>query len=275
MFSRIYKIAFVLAITVLSCSQLLSMPLFPEIAGHDIAFGARNTDVPLTVEWMTNGAQADTLTFTQKLLPDLNYQPYEATSYWPNWPLDPAYPIYNGSNPTPLFGGDLVLQVSFNNQDAPYINQQTNSQIDVSLTGTGTLEIWGDIPNPQIGSGLLWKINLDKVSLYGIANKQTYSLEGTGLIQESLIAAKYGLIGKSGAMRGSLDFFSNKPNGWIPNLYDPMTSPSRYNSNWNDDLSIRSAYSGETGLLVSEPFSIISLLVGGVSGLAFLRRYGK
>ncbi len=231
-----------------------AFPLFPEIVGHDINFGAFNVGGP--PEWATNGLAPDTLTYT------LGETHHEATAYWPAWPSPPAVPIFGAGG---VFGGDLALRVQFTGQDAPYVGP--GGIIDVSLTGTGMsaaipdLMIFGSLgaPGPVI---LLWAMDFDAVSLYGSSARSSYVLEGVGFIVAGEIAQRNNLIGRRGGMRGHLDF-PGAPPGWIPALYHPLQDPRQ--------AQFRAAYSGETGL-VPEP---ASLLVLGLGGLVLASRRRK
>jgi hypothetical protein len=228
-------------------------PLIPTLTGHDLQFGAHNGDGQ--VEYATNGTAPDTLVFTR------NDMDHEVSAYWPSWPSPPMLPVWDLSDPA-NFGGDLVLGVKFDGQDAPI------GPLTVSLTGRGLnenapdLEIWGKVTiGTTVLSGLLWALDLQQVSLYGYANSDAYVLEGTGTIADCLIAENYpGLIGSPGAMRGHLDFL-NRPAGWLTPLYDPLGTAF-------PQTCVRAAYSGETGL-VPEP-GAMSLLLLGVGAL--LRR---
>ena len=236
----------------------IGAPLLPTIDSHDFNFGAYNQDG--TFEYLTNGGAPDTLTYTWYSLD------HEVTAYWPDWPDLPVYPVWDLGG-MPNFGGDLVLNVQFTGQDAPYVGP--GGTIDVSLIGTGAneapgaadLEIYGTI---ELGantlSGLLWSLDLEDVSLYGYSDRDTYALEGVGTVVGGLVAEENSLIGTAGAMRGHLDFIDAIP-GWMPPEYDP-TDPNPMLD------AVRAAYSGETGV-IPEPASL-GLLVAGLSVL--LRR---
>jgi hypothetical protein len=229
-------------------------PLIPPIGLHDFGFGAHNGDQ--SIEYRTNGSAPDTLVFTRSTLD------HEVTAFSPNWPAPPTLPVWD-LNTLPGFGGDLVLGAQFTGQDAPI------GSLDVSLTGTGfhaptataDLEIWGKIvidANVTL-SGLLWAINLDQVSLYGQSNSMAYVLEGLGTIVGGEVPLHYGLApGSPAAMRGDLDFV-DRPAGWLPALYNPLSA--------GPDVTVRADYSGETGL-VPEP-AALGLFLGG---LMILRR---
>lgn len=247
-----------LGLTVLALAAYAgAAPLTPTITGHDMNFGAFNPP-GAPPEWATNGTLADTLSFG----PGGN----EVTAYWPGWPAPPVFPVFDAGG---VFGGDLVLQVMFTGQDAPYVGP--GGVIDVSLTGTGAapgpdLLIFGAIPGAGYTSPtLLWAIDLDAVSLYGYSNNDSYVLEGVGTIVGGAIAEQHQLFGQTGVMRGNLDFI-DRPAGWIPSLYDPLVDP--------DQFEIRAAYSGETGVgyAVPEPASMLALALGGFGLLARRRR---
>lgn len=236
-----------LILGIASISSGWAFPLFPTITGHDFNFGAFNGDG--TIEWSAGGTSPDTLFYTPS---DIDT---EVTAYWPFWPAPPVFPVFNLAG---AFGGDFVMGVMFTGQDAPYVGP--GGTIDVSLTGTGIdptgpdLFIVGAIP--ALGfSGVLWALDLDLVSLYGYSGLPSYVLEGVGTIAGGLVADKWGLVGKSGVMRGHLDFIDAPP-GWIPPLYDPTKSDL--------DYRIRAAFSGETGqgFAVPEPATMASLFAG-------------
>lgn len=246
----------VVVLVIFGSAAALAAPLTPTINGHDFGFGAYNADQ--AVEYATNGTAADTLMFTSSSLD------HEVTAYWPNWPSQPALPVWDLLG-VPNFGGDFVVGVEFTGQDAPYSGP--GGKIDVSLTGTGVpvrpggydLEIWGTVvldPNTVL-NGLLWAIDLDDVSLYGFSDDDTYVLEGIGTIVNGGVAEHFNLIGQAGAMRGHLDFV-DRPIGWIMPEYDPKTDV---------DFDVRAAYSGETGR-VPEPASMGLALLA----LATIRR---
>lgn len=232
-----------------------AFPLFPRITGHDFNFGAVNLpDGP--VEWATNGAAPDTLTY----IPSPTH--HEVTAYWPTWPAPPVFPVFDV--PGGIFGGDFFLDVRFTGQDAPYVGTTT---IDVSLTGTGNnpgpdLMIFGSVPGMGF-AGLLWAIELDTVSLYGYSTHPSYVLEGGGTIVDGIVAREFNLIGQTGVMRGNIDFF--EPPVMLPALYDPMVAYSNLPSQW------RAAYSGETGkgYVAPEPGTLV---VAGLAALALRRR---
>ena len=250
---RILLVSVVAALTAVS----QAFPLFPTIFGHDFNFGALNSSGP--AEYLTNGPAPDTLIYTG------SNADREVTAYWPFWPLPPVFEVFNGAG---MFGGDFHLQVQFTAQDAPYVGP--GGTIDVSLTGTGAnaagpdLAILGSIPGFGIPFGPLWAIELDDVSLYGVAGASSYVLEGAGTIVGGLIPDMFPhLLGSGGVMRGNLDFI-DAPSGWMPALYDPSD---------NVDLRFEAAYSGETGWgePIPEPASIIALGLG-IAALAARRR---
>jgi hypothetical protein len=239
-------------------------PLTPAITSHDFNFGAFNGSD--NVEYHTNGNQPDTLIYDSPKLP---LRDHEVTAYWPDWPNNPVYPVFDVTG-HPHFGGDFVLGVQFTGQDAPYVGKVVPDNIDVSLTGTGlytdpgTADLWiyGTVTIDQITyTGLLWALDLDNVSLYGFSSHDAYVLEGIGTIVGGLIAEANGLIDTPGAMRGHLDFL-DRPDFWIPALYDPL-GPAPLES-------IRADYSGETGGAVPEP-ATVALVVSGL-GILLARR---
>jgi len=236
----------------------VAAPLTPTITGFDFNFGAFNSSPP-AAEWNTNGVAPDTLDF----LPSSAEQ--EVTAFWPAWPAPPPFIVLNAAG---AFGGDFELHVMFTAQDAPYIGP--GGVIDVSLTGTGSapgadLNIFGSIPGLGIPFGLLWAIDLERVSLYGYSNFDAYVLEGVGVIVGGDVAIRNQLIGATGVMRGNLDFL-DRPAGWIPPLYDPLGAGV-------PPLQLRAAYSGETGkgYVVPEPATMLALAVG-VALMACRRR---
>ncbi|MCH7904000.1 MAG: PEP-CTERM sorting domain-containing protein [Armatimonadetes bacterium] len=238
-----------------------AFPLFPTIFGHDFNFGALNSQGP--AEYATNGAAPDTLIYTPSSVDT------EVTAYWPSWPLPPVFEVFNGAG---VFGGDFLLQVQFDAQDAPYVGP--GGVIDVSLTGTGMngpgaadLVILGAIPGMGIPFTSLWEIDLRDVSLYGVSGHTSYVLEGAGTIVGGFIPLEVAphLLGESGVMRGNLDFI-DAPAGWMPSEYDPLDDVGSF--------GIETAYSGETGWgePVPEPASMIALGLGVAALVARRRR---
>lgn len=237
---------------------VVAAPLTPTITGHDLNFGAWNPPGG-SPEWFTAGTAPDGLFFSAG--------GNEVTAYWPGWPAPPVHPVFDVGG---AFGADLQMNVIFTGQDAPYIGP--GGVIDVSLTGTGgnpagpDLAIFGAIPSAGYGPGLLWEIDLERVSLYGYAGSDSYVLEGVGVITGGAIAHQNQLVGQTGVMRGNLDFI-DAPAGWIPRLYDPLRNPI--------NQSFRAAYSGETGvghIPVPEPASMAALAIGAFGLLARRRR---
>lgn len=228
-------------------SAVFAAPLVPTIVEHDFAFGAYNSDG--TAEYQTNGAAADTLTYMQSAFA------YEVISYRPSWPDPPTYPIWDANDPA-IFGGDMVMAVQFTASDAPPFTDT------VSLIGSGAnpsgpdLQIFGSVNVGGIDfSGLLWALELEDVSLYGLAHDDAYVLEGVGTIDGGKLAEHFGMLGAPGAMRGHLDFF-DQPAGWMPAGYDPTDELCRLPIG-----GVRAAYSGETGV-VPEPITMAGLLFG-------------
>jgi hypothetical protein len=232
------------AITTVSALALLAAtasaaPLYPTIAGYDFAIGSYNLQLP---EFLTNGIAPDTLTYSPGA-------EHEVTTFWPNWPMPPGYPVMDLGG---AFGADFELSVKFTGQDAV-----SGSGPSVSLTGSGAnttgadLVIRGTIPGSLYASGSLWELELDTVSLYGNAGGSNYVVEGLGTIVGGTVALQDGLIGQRGALRGHLDFIGT-PAGWVPSLYDPTSAV---------DYTIRAAFSGETGL-VPEPAALGLAILG-------------
>ncbi len=249
-----------LGIVAVISGSAFSAPLFPTIIGFDFNFGAYNriqdTGAPAFPEWWMNALLPDTLTYTR------GSNDHEVTALWPNWPNGDPDPIFGGQK----FGGDFVLNVLFNGQDAPYTNPG-GDQIDVSLVGTGAnangadLEIWGTV-GVTGAPVLLWALELDKVSLYGKSSGTSYVLEGIGKIVGGEVAERNQLLGQAGVMRGQVDFVGLDGR---PYLYDPMKDPGTN--------QYRVAFSGETGLgaPVPEPATIAGLMIGA-SALLLRRR---
>jgi MYXO-CTERM domain-containing protein len=242
----------------------LAAPLTPRITGHDINFGAYNS-VGSRAEYITNGAGADSLQFTQQSSngPADN----EADVYRPNWPTNTGRNnitnVFDGSN-----GGDVVMNVIFNGSDNGF------GAGNISLTGIGAstsgadFQIFGSARNAagNIVSGLLWQLRLDVVALYGYANQTSYVLEGAGNITGGLLAdgtsGSPNLLGQLGVIRGNLDFFGTTGLNWMPAGYTPSN---------NLNLQLRAAFSGETGTGTIVPTPGAAALVG-LGGLAALRR---
>lgn len=254
-----------LALCIVSAGTAYSAPLFPTIVGFDFNFGAYNrqqvTGAPAIPEWWMNGLSADTLTYTR------GEYDHEVTAFWPSWPNGDPDPVFGLQK----FGGDFVLAVKFDAQDAPYINPN-NDKIDISLTGTGAgienaaipgadLELWGTIGVMGTPT-LLWSLDLENVSLYGRAQDKSYVLEGVGKIVGGVIAERNQIIGQVGVMRGQVDVIGvDGP----PALYDPLAVLG--------DGQYRIAFSGETGLgePVPEPATLAGLVLGA-SALLLRRR---
>lgn len=253
------RIAVVVAAAGLLASTSVANPLFPTITGHDINFGAYN-GVNGPVEWLTNGADPDTLVFTRQN-PEFGPRHNEATAYWPAWPNPPVVPVFNFDG---SFGGDVYMNVRWVSQDAPYVGGP--STIDVSLNGVGNdpqgfdFAIYGTVGN---FSGLLWALRLDVVSLYGYSGGRSYTLEGGGIIVGGLLANNGEVIGHTGVIRGQVDFL-DRPAGWIPSLYDPMVRLL-------DVTGIRMSFSGETGEGTYVPAPSFAGLLG-LGALAAMRR---
>ncbi len=233
-----------LAVGMLVFTGAHGAPLLPLISGPDFNFGGWNGEQGVP-EWNTMGAAPDTLVYTQE-------SQHEVTALWPNWPQPPVFPVFDLANQQ--FGGDLVLGVKFTGQDAP------QGPLDVSLTGTGLND--GMAPDLLIFgttmgfNGLLWALDLEKVSFYGYSDQQgvhSYVLEGIGTIVGGLIPDAMNLIGKPGAMRGHVDLFDRYMNAFsLPQFYDPMVKYASLPDFW------RAAYSGETGQMVPEPSAMLA-----------------
>ncbi len=240
----------------LLATTTLGAPLLPEIADHSWLFGAYNKGVSPTIEYQTNGAAPDILIFTA------GTSDSEVTTYWPQGPQGPAYPVWSLAG-MPFFGGDMVLEVAFSAEDS------ATSPFAVSLLGAGAnpagvadLEIYGTlVVGLTTYTGLLWAVDLEAVVLYGNPGSNSYILEGVGTVLSTPLAVDMQVVGQPGAMRGHLDFV-NPPAGWMPANYSP-TSPVQ--------VAVRADYDGETGLIIPEPATTM-LLVGGLPLLALRRR---
>lgn len=215
-----------------SATGASAAPMMPLITGHALNFGANNTDG--VVEYQTNGMGDDTLLFTRQS------SDQEVTTYWPSWPAGPPMPVWNESDMS-MFGGDFHLDLILDGADAV-----TGGEFDVSLTGSGILQVFGSL-SPGT-TGMLWQLTLDQVSLYGNSDSNTFILEGIGEITGGLIPNDAGILGDPGSLRGHLDFDTT----WLTPLYQP-----------SDDIDslIEATYSGQTGLL-PEPGTLTFLLSG-------------
>jgi len=239
----------------LLATTTLGAPLLPEIVDHSWLFGAYNKGVSPTIEYQTNGTAADILVFTA------GSSDHEVTTYWPQGPQGPAYPVWSLAG-IPFFGGDLVLQVAFHAEDS------ATSPFAVSLLGAGAnpagvadLEVYGALfVGPTAYTGLLWAVDLEAVVLYGNPGSNSYILEGVGTVLATPLALDMQLVGQPGAMRGHLDFV-NPPAGWMPANYSPAADIR---------VAVRADYDGETGI-IPEPVTAM-LLAGGLPLLALRRR---
>ncbi len=226
-------------------STVLASPILPTLTGHSFSFNAQNSNG--TTEYQTNGTDPDRLVFTS------NTSDREAPLYFPPWPEGAFGLVFN---PDGFLGADFVLDVSFTGQDAMF-----GSEFDVSLTGSGQLDIYGEIAGVSLPDGLLFSLSLEHVSLYGHSGSSTYVLEGTGTIGGGLIPDTQFLGGQSGAVRGYLDFI-DPPSDWLPPFYHPGDDPSQ--------IGIEATYWGGAG--TPEPGTFCLLLAGAIVSRILARR---
>lgn len=240
--------AFTMAAVVASAS---AAPMTPTILAHDWAVGAFNADG--TAEYSTNGIAPDTLTYTRSAANG------EVVGYWPAWPAPAAFPVLDLAG---FFGGDFAMSVLFDAQDAPYVGAP--STLDVSLTGTGAnelgndLELWGRVSaGGAPPAGLMWGMEIERVSLYGYSDWNSYIFEAAGTITGGSLAQLFGVVGFTGVVRGSIDFVE-RPAGLFRPEYDP-----------SDDinLDVRAGFSGEVGegVVIPEPMTAGMLLLAAAA----------
>ncbi|MBK8915841.1 MAG: hypothetical protein IPM64_14825 [Phycisphaerales bacterium] len=232
-------------------------PMVPNILAHDWAVGAFNADG--TAEYSTNGVAPDTLTYTRSTANG------EVVGYWPTWPSPAAFPVLDLAG---FFGGDFAMSVLFDAQDAPYVG--TPSTLDVSLTGTGAnelgndLELWGRVSaGGAPPAGLMWGMEIERVSLYGYSHWDALIFEAVGTITGGSLADLFGVTGFTGVVRGSIDFlFGDSAGGIIPNFFRPEYDPS-------DDIlvDVRAGFSGEVGegVVIPEPMTAGMLLLAAAA----------
>lgn len=231
-----------------TASAAVAAPHFPTITQHKFKFDALNDDE--FVAYATNGTAPDTLTYIRQI------GDHESISYRPDGEDGEIFPIWDEVLGPPVFGGDFYMAVQFVDQDAPF------GDLDVSLIGTGAntepgaadLEIYGTLDlgggRGELLQGLLWAVDLESVSLFGISDNEAYGVDGIGTVVGGLLAELVGVVGEVGAVRGQLDFVG-APAGWITPFYNPT-----------DDVALEVAgnYSGDTGV-VPEPASLMLVLL--------------
>lgn len=252
-------------ILTMGASSALAAPMFPVIVDHDFSFlGGRALNAPDTIPYYSwNGVEPDTLIIPKGSYDDgvAENEVFAYTS--PVIPKGPSFPVFEMA-PDGFFGGDLYLDIQFTASD------YAGGDLDVSLVGTGNndqgndLEIWGTVslsadPNDTY-TGLLFAMEIEQASLYGMQFGQNYTVEAVGTITTSLLPGMN--VGDPGAVTGSM--FNPSIPLFLPTGYDPVSQD--YASN----VDVEIAYSGEAGSQVPEPATLAVITLGGL--VACIRR---
>jgi len=241
-------------------SPVFAAPLFPSIISDDFGFLA---SYGATYDF--NGSSPDRLLVS---LGGREVYYYTATIVPPN--VAPVFDVAMDPNYGPnfaFFGGDLYLNLVFTASDAPFTGP--GGTIDVSLTGMGgnndgkgyDLEIWGQfLGGPyQPVSGLLLAMEITSASLYGYGGGSGYQVEAIGTIKESVIP--WLTLDQPGAVTGTLLGIT------LPSQYTPqqqgMGAPAGI------------VYSGHAGVVIPEPVTYLTTLVGALGVWSFRRRHGR
>lgn len=251
----------VVALAVLASATSRGGPLTPQIVSDLFQF-----DVNLV--YATNGIAADRVISTTK---PPGAGGGDVSLYRPNWPnLNPVLPLYYQQGGGPLtFGADMLLDVLLDASDA-----SGGGFPNISLTGTGgragdDVVITGTTSSGGGASNeTLWTMDLNQVSFYGDAGKNSFLFEAVGVITGGSLASGKALVGKTGVIRGNVDITSIPPgllNPFAQAGYDP-----------SDDIAsvALATYSGQfgVGVLVPEPTALALGLVGLTGVLAARRR---
>ncbi|MBN1346483.1 MAG: PEP-CTERM sorting domain-containing protein [Phycisphaerae bacterium] len=269
-----YRLIAVGTICLWGVAPALAAPIFPTIEDHDFSFLAgRAANQPRGVPehvpmYSFNSTAPDTL-IIPKGSPGDGVWENEVLGYTsPLLPKGVTLPIFELPPDTATwFGGDLYLNVKFDNADGPFAAPGGDPNISVSLTGTGNddgydLEIWGSLGYPDSNvQGLLLAMEITSVSLYGYANNGNYTLEAVGLIKDSVIPGLKDAIlgyengeGLPGAVTGAL---FNKWFQIFPANYHPLE--------WDTELDVEVSYAGNVGATVPEPASLLLVGLGALS----------